>query len=101
MRSMEEIQRAKMRSDDRILILKPIDGTKPMNTIGLTDPRLFSGEASLHALRNPVNSLWGLRYTCGVLPQPLQQKFTRFDDLMDFAQNYYGKRNLKIVQVID
>lgn len=91
-----------MHSDDRILELKVIDGTKPLNVIGMVDPRLFrSGGNRLHAMREPQTSLWRLVYEQGSLPPQLRQKFTSFNKLMAHVRHYYGKRNLEVYKVTD
>lgn len=101
MLDLEARTKAKMRSDDRRLILKVVDGKKPLSTSGLIDPRLFSGEHNLRAVRDPQNSLWTIKYQYGILPNPLQQSFTTFQGLLDHANNYFAKRNLDIVEIID
>jgi hypothetical protein len=37
-------------SSDRTLVLKPIEGKKPLSSIGATDTRLFTGENTVHAI---------------------------------------------------
>lgn len=94
--------RSKMHSNDRALVLKRIDESKsPGTTTGIVDNRLFTNENTLRAVRDPVNSLWRLRYKTGLLPGPLKQKFTSFSELMRFAEAYFKKRNMKIVEVVD
>jgi len=95
------IYKSKMRSDDRILVLKTMDGKKPTNSQGLTDPRLFTGENKLHCIRGPFDSLWRFKAQTGLLPEPMKGTFTNFDKALDFAQNYFRKRNVEIKEVVD
>lgn len=85
-------------SDDRIIELKVIDDKKPKNVLGMTDPRLFSGENKLHAVRDP-HFLWMLKYEQGTVPAPLRQKFTHFQKLVETVQEYYGGRNVEIIKI--
>ena len=90
----------KLKKSDRIIVLSPIDG-KARNTSGMLDPRLFNGENKLHAVKDPKGTLWSLHYDKGVTPTPLKQRFTSFNDLYKFVEQYYIKRNIKIVNVED
>lgn len=93
----------KERASDRTLVLEPIPGQKVLNTTGLVDKRLFSGDGShqLHAVKHPVFDLWRFRYEKGILPEPLKQNFTSFSQLKRFADAYFGRRGLQIAKVID
>ena len=93
--------KSKERKTDRILILKPVEGEKPISSTGMTDPRLFSGENKLHLYKDPRNNIWAFKYEMGGLPEPLKQRFTGFDLALDVARKYYGKRNVEIADVID
>lgn len=87
-------------SSDRILVLKVIDNKKPLSTLGAIDSRLFKEENSLHAHMDKQSCLWFLRYEKGHLPPVLLgKKFTRFNDLLAFAKNYFNSRNVDIVEV--
>jgi hypothetical protein len=97
----EEEWQTKMRSDDRVLVLAPIDGTKPKSSIGIVDPKLFTGENKLHAIRNPNFSWWTLKYEHGGVPPVLQQTFMSFEDLLTFTKEYFKTRNIQIVDVKD
>lgn len=92
---------SKMRSPDRILVLKAIDGKKPLNTSGVADPRLFNGENKLHAIMDPESCLWKLKYDMGIVPETMKGTFTGFKALKKFADEYYGRRNIQIVEVKD
>lgn len=91
----------RLHSDDRILVLKPIEGQLVKNTIGLTDTRLFKGGNTLHAIRDPLSNLWYLKYQSGIIPEALKQRFTKFSELVKFTEGYYNKRGLKIEEVVD
>lgn len=89
------------RSTIRRLILETIDGKKPMNTIGMMDPRLFTGEVELIAVQDTETMLWSLRYNSGNIPAAFKQQFTSFRTLLLWARNYFLTRNIQIVRVID
>ena len=93
--------KSKNRSTDRVFIFKIKDGTKPLSSIGLTDPRLFSGENKLHAVQNPRSMLWSLKYDFGTLPPVLKQKFTSFEKVRGTVEKYFFTRNILIEGVID
>ena len=90
-----------MRSPDRILVLKVMAGKKPMSTTGAADPRLFTGENKLHAVMDQQTCLWRMKYDMGIVPEPLKASFTSFKALRQYAESYYGKRNIEIVEVKD
>jgi len=96
-----EAYKQKNRSEDRVLVLKVMEGKSPITTGGMADKRIFSGEPNLHAIRGPFDNLWRLRYIHGVLPRPFQQSWTSFSSLLDFAKGYFAKRNIEIVEVQD
>lgn len=96
----EARMKAKMRSDDRILVLTSIDG-RPLNSAGVLDMRLFKGENALHAVRDPLTSLWSLRYDSGILPASLKVKFSNFNKLYTHVERYMNNRRVKIDKVID
>lgn len=98
---MNEVVRKKNRNSDVILVLKVLPGKKPISTIGLLDPRLFSGENKLHAIMDPQHSLWYFKYDAGILPEPLRQRFTSFTKIIDYAKSYFARRNIQIVEIID
>ena len=95
--------KAKMKSDDRVLVLRPMEGKSALTTGGMTDNRLFKegGGNRLHAVRDPNTSLWKLYYDQGALPPKLQIRFTSFNKLMTYVNNYYHKRNLHVANIID
>lgn len=98
---LEARRKAKMRSDDRILILRVAEGKKARDAAGKTDPRLFSGENKLHGVYDPRTGLWNMRYETGSLPGGLQEKFLEFDDLVAHAKKYFSTRNVEVIGIID
>lgn len=86
---------------DRILVLSPIDGKAPLTSIGTTDPRLFTGENKLHAVKDLQTCLWSCKFEMGVVPPYLKQQFTTFNALRKTVEDYYKKRNVQIKEVID
>lgn len=91
---------SKMRSTDRKLYLRPKDGAAKSST-GLTDPRLFNGDNTLHLKMDPETCFWYFQYDKGILPDSLKDKFTGFKAAIKFAEEYYKKRNVEIVRVED
>ncbi len=94
-----QLESDKMLKTDRILVLEPIDETKVKGTTGLVDNRLFKGGNKLHAVMEGPTAFWYFKYEAGGLPEPLKQKFTTFNTLLRFAENYFAKRGLKVVRV--
>jgi hypothetical protein len=91
---------SKMRSSDRILVLSVMDGKKPANTLGVNDPRLFTGENKLHAVMDQQSMLWKFKYEMGNIPEPLRCSFTSFSKLLEHAKSYFTKRNIEIKEVL-
>lgn len=89
---------SKPHSPDRVLVLKAMEGKKPLNTSGVADPRLFTGENKLHAVMDPESCLWKLKYEMGIVPDGLKGTFTGFKALKKFADEYFGRRNIEIVE---
>lgn len=94
-------ERTKTQSDDRLLIIRPIDGKKPMSSTGLVDPRVYTGKPTLHAIKDPVYDLWKLKSEVGTVVEPLRQKWTTFKRLERDVNDYFSKRGLHIAQVVD
>lgn len=92
---------SKMRTPDRILVLKIKDGEKPKNSTGNVDARLFKGENKLHGVMDTQTTLWKLKYDDGDIPPPLKGQFTNFKALKAHAEEYYRKRNIEIIEVKD
>ncbi len=95
-----EDKKNKVRSNDRILVLKPIEGLKTKSSTGIVDPRLFTGENKLHAIKDK-NALWSFKYERGQISGDMKTRFTSFEKLMQFAEKYFERRNIKIESVID
>ena len=53
----EEFIDTKLRSNNRTLVLKPVDGKKAASSTGLVDPRLFTGGNNLHAIKMPLGGI--------------------------------------------
>lgn len=90
-----------VRKDDRVLVLEPIPGDKVKSSKGDYDPRLFSGENKLHAIRDPDTNLWFLKYDKGGLPEPLKQRFTNFQSTKEYVERYFQRRGLQISRIED
>lgn len=88
-------------SFDRILILKPQEGANTLNSKGMVDNRLFTGENKLHAIRNSETAFWSLKYDNGLVPEPLRQSFTTYQKMYDFVKGYFARRNIDIVDVVN
>lgn len=96
---VEEKRKNKMKSDDRVLVLKPIDGKTALSSTGSVDKRLFNGENKLHAIYNEVKGTWSMHYDVGGLPGGLQHQFTEFSPLLKHARDYFKRRNVEITEV--
>lgn len=92
---------SKNRSPDRILVLKPKEGEKPLDATGMIDQRIFTGKNNLHAVMETETCLWYLKLDMGILPPLLKQKFTSFAKLRQAVEQYYGSRNIVIAEVKD
>lgn len=91
----------KERSDDRVLVLRPIEGKNAMSSTGLVDKRLFNGGNKMHLLLKPGTTLWYFKYEEGIVPEHFKQYFTGFNTALKYAREYFLKRNIEIVEVID
>ena len=97
---IEARRKSKMLDDDRVLVLRVIEGKKAADAAGKLDPRLFSGENRLHAVFDPRTGMWNMKYEMGGLPGALQVKFMEFSDLKSYAEEYFKTRNIEIVDVL-
>lgn len=88
------------RKNDIVFKLRPKEGGAERQD-GLIDKRLFTGGNNLHAILDRQTMLWGLAYDSGVLPQQLQQRFTGLTPLYKTVRDYFDKRNVDIVEIID
>lgn len=98
---IESRRREKMATNDRVLVLKTIDGKQPKDSAGQVDPRLFAGSNKLHGVYDERTGMWNMRYETGALPGALQQKFITFEQLEDFARKYFKTRNVEILEIIN
>jgi hypothetical protein len=77
--------------------LKPMEGFSPKAGNGMIDKRLLTGEKKLMAVQD-IN-LWYCRYyDGGVVPQPLQQKFTNYNQFKRYVTDYFKKRNIEVIE---
>lgn len=91
-----------LKSDDRILVLKPMEGKDATRaSTGDTDPRLFTGNNRLHIIMDPPTGFWYFKYDHGGLPGALSDRYTRYKQAFQVAEAYFKKRNVEIVEVID
>lgn len=98
---IEARRRAKMFSNDRILVLRVMEGKKALSSGGLVDSRLFTGENKLHGVYDDRTGMWNMKYETGGLPGALQQKFITFEDLVDCAKVYFKSRNVEVSGIIN
>lgn len=89
----------KMASHDRVFTLKVMDDKKPKNSIGMIDPRLFTGENRLHVKKDPETCFWYFEYDNGGVPNPLKHKFTGYKAAVKHAETYFKTRNISIEEV--
>ena len=98
---IESRRREKMRTNDRVLVLKAIEGKAAKSSTGLVDSRLFTGTNKLHGVYDERTGMWNMRYETGALPGALQQKFMTFEQLEDFARKYFATRNVEVLEIIN
>jgi hypothetical protein len=99
MNTYEQIRSARMKSDDRIIVLRPMEGQKPK---GMVDPTIFTGGNALHAIRNPLyTQMWSLKYEKGAIPTQLKSNYTSYVKMLEAVTNYYKERNIEVVEVIE
>lgn len=96
--SLENTPEEKNHTPERELVLRPMEGKKPLNGIGLVDPRLFKGGNKLHAIM-AEDGLWYCKYADGNVPEPLKIKFTTVKKLVEHVKAYFETRNIEIVEV--
>ena len=96
---VESRRMSKMKSDNRVLVLRPMEGKKSLAADGSVDARLFTGENKLHAQYSDVTGMWSLHYDIGGLPGALKNQFTMFSELLAHTRAYFARRNVEIVEV--
>lgn len=99
--SGRETNLTKNTSPDRILVLKPEEGKDTLTSKGTVDNRLFTGDNKLHARMDPEYGHWYIQYEKGNPPPSLQQRWTSFTKLYNHISEYYKRRNIQIVEIID
>lgn len=97
----DQEENPKHRKDVRVLVLKQIEGQQKLNSTGMVDNRLFTGDNNLQAIRDPQTSLWSLRLQHGIIQQALKGSFTGFNACLERAREYYKRRGVDIVEVLD
>lgn len=97
--NLEELRKSKMKSNDRVFILAPMEGKKVLDVTGNFDKTLFTSDNKLHAIIGS-DGLWYMRYEKGVVPGSFKTKFTKFDNLYKFVEDYYKRRNVQIKAVM-
>lgn len=99
---MYALPETNLKSSDRILELLPMEGKSPTDYRGQVDSRLFTGEQKLHVKMDPTTTLWYFQWdTNGVIPGGLQGRFTGFKSALRHAEDYFAKRNVRVVKVIE
>lgn len=99
---MYALPETKLRSNDRVLELSPIEGKTALSTQGLADKRLFTGEQKLHVKMDPNTTLWFFQWEQnGVIPGGLKGQFTSFKAALKHAEDYFFHRNVKVTKVND
>lgn len=99
--SLFEPNTEKMRSTSRQLILEAKRDGKVLATSGKASKQIFTGRNRLYLTMDEQTCLWSFHYDAGVVPPALNQSFTSFKDAFYFAKNYFDKRGIDIVEVID
>ena len=97
----EKTESAKMRSYDRVILLKPMEGKEVLSSTGKVDPRLFDGGNKLHGIYNVNTGLWELKVENGSIAGGLQGQFSDFERLLIHVTSYFNRRNIEVVGVKD
>jgi hypothetical protein len=85
------------RSDKIVIKLEHIPGTRKTDKFNNV-----IGDMNVNAIKNVQTNLWHLRYDPpATMPMSLQVQFTNFNRLLDFATDYYTKKNLRIKEILD
>ncbi len=97
----QELELTKMRSYDRVILLKPMEGKEVISSTGKVDPRLFNGGNRLHAVYNVNTGLWDLKVENGSIAGGLQGSFSDFEALLIYVTSYFNRRNIEVTGVQD
>lgn len=100
MRSYEQLKRLKVKSEDRILKLKPMKGGAAKTSSTTVDSRLFTGGNDLHVIKD-MYGMWTYKYDDGAVPGALKRSFTTPTLAIDFARKYFLSRNVEIYEIIE
>jgi hypothetical protein len=99
---IEDRRKKKMHSEHRIIHIRPMNnGKSTLNSSGMVDNRLFTGENKLHATYIDHSGMWKLHYDIGAIPGGLQMQFTTLQELLTHVRSYFKKRNVEVVDVVD
>ena len=85
-----------LQANDRILKLKVMDSKKVLNSLGASDPRLFTGDNKVHVVKDIQTNFWSFKYDEGKVPEALACKFTNFSSALKHATLYYKNRNVEV-----
>jgi hypothetical protein len=91
----------KMRKNDRIFVLEPMEGKVPLSSVGVPNRKVFMSPDNFHAIMDSQTCLWHVKLDKGELPHPLKQQFTSFSKLYNFTKDYLGRRNISIKEIKD
>jgi len=97
----QQLELSKMRSYDRVILLKPMEGKEVISSTGKVDPRLFDGGNKLHGVYNVNTGLWELKVENGSIAGGLQGQFSDFERLLIHVTSYFNRRNIEVVGVRD
>jgi len=91
----------RVRSNDRVVTLKRMEGKNALNSKGMIDNRLFTGENKLHVTLDSQTGLWSIKFEKGLTPGGLDNSFTSFNKALALIREYYRKRNIEVDKVLE
>lgn len=94
---LEDFESTNLRKVDRVFVLE----LTPDYDKAKVDTRLADGTNKLHVVKDPQMSMWSFKLDHGKLPDPLKSAFTSFSSARKHAEQYFIKRGVKVIQVID
>lgn len=91
-----------IRAVTRELKLGRMEGKSVKREDGTTSSKdSFQGQSSLMVNMDPQTNLWTFSYKSkGLLPEPLQGRFTSFSKAYEFVEGYFKRRNIAIMEVV-
>jgi hypothetical protein len=98
---MKLANKDKLKKNDRIFVLKVIDGEKPLSSIGMVDKTLLTGGNAMHARHDPQTGYWTCSYEHGAIPEAISGRWMSYQQLLFDVEAYLKKRNIEIEKVID